>query len=184
MKLIVGLGNPGKNYKDTRHNIGFTLIDSFANNFNIKIDKKGFKGLYFKGIINGKEVILLKPQTFMNLSGECVKKIVDYYKIELEDVLVIYDDLDLPFASIRLREKGSSGGHKGIKSIISHLESENIKRLRFGIETNKSNIIDYVLSDFSKNELLIIEEIKEETNKLLEESLIIDFDKLMSKYNK
>lgn len=184
MKLIVGLGNHGKQYLNTRHNIGFTLIDYFALNNNVKIDKKKFKSLYFKGVINDKEVILLKPQTFMNLSGNAVRKVIDFYKISIEDIIIIYDDLDLPFGTIRLRSKGSSGGHKGIKNIIEHLGSDNIKRIRFGIETDKTNIVDYVLSEFPKKELLVIEEVKDNVNKILMDYLMLDFDNLMSKYNK
>lgn len=184
MKLIVGLGNIGKEYNDTRHNIGFKLIDAYASYHGIEIDKKGYKGYYYKGKINGVETILLKPTTYMNLSGESLIDIVNYFKIDIKDILVIYDDFDLEFAKIRIREKGSAGGHNGMISIISHLHTSNIKRVRFGIGESEGNSINHVLGKFSKKELKVIEEKEEKVIALLNDFLVMeDFSKLMSKYN-
>ncbi|MDO5517953.1 MAG: aminoacyl-tRNA hydrolase, partial [Clostridium sp.] len=121
MFLIVGLGNPGAQYENTRHNIGFKVIDNIAKEYNIEINRQKFKGIYGEGFINGEKVILLKPTTYMNLSGESVREVVDFYKLTCEDIVVIYDDISLDVGRLRLREKGSAGGHNGIKSIIAHL---------------------------------------------------------------
>ena len=184
MKLIVGLGNPGKEYEKTRHNTGFMALDSFAKKHDISIDKKKYNGLYGEMTINGEKVILLKPQTYMNLSGECVQKIVNFFKIKLEDILVINDDLDLEVGRIRLRRNGESGGHNGLKNIELNLGSKDFKRLKIGISKNKNiDTIDYVLGKFSKQELDILEQIKSVTDQLLEDFVTLDFEKLMSKYN-
>ena len=133
MKLIVGLGNPGKQFDRTRHNIGFEVLDYMSEYFQIPLDKSKFKGIYGVGIIAGEKVILLKPLTYMNLSGESIRPIMDYYNIGIEGLVVIYDDLDLPVGKIRLRQKGSSGGHNGIKSTIQHVGTEKFNRIRVGI---------------------------------------------------
>ncbi len=125
MKLVVGLGNPGKKYERTRHNIGFDIIEHCSEALNIKLDKQKFKGIYGEQTINDEKIILLKPLTYMNLSGESVRPLMDYFKINLEDLVVIYDDLDLPTGKIRLRQKGSAGGHNGIKSLIAIWERKN-----------------------------------------------------------
>ena len=185
MKLIVGLGNPGKEYDNTRHNIGFIFIDSFAKKNNVSIDKEKYNGLYIQTVINDEKVILLKPQSYMNLSGEVVRKYIDYFKINIEDILIINDDLDMNFGKIRLRPDGSSGGHNGLKNISLHLNTEKFKRLKIGISNNKSiDTKDYVLGKFTKDELDIIDDIKENINNLLFDYLKYDFDKLMCKYNK
>lgn len=185
MKLIVGLGNPGKEYENTRHNIGFIFIDSFAKQNNVDINKEKFNGLYAQTSINNEKVILLKPLSFMNLSGEVVRKYVDFFKIKLEDILIINDDLDLNFGRIRLRLSGSSGGHNGLKNIALHLNSENFKRLKIGISNDKTvDTKDYVLGKFSKEEKEILDSLKETVNNLLNDYLTTDFDKLMCKYNK
>ena len=184
MKLIVGLGNPGKEYEKTRHNMGFMIIDSFAQKNNVAIDRKKYNGLYGELSLNGEKIILLKPQTYMNLSGECVQQIVNYFKIKVEDILVINDDLDLAIGRIRLRRNGESAGHNGLKNIELHLGTKDFKRLKIGISKNKEiDTKDYVLGKFSKDELNIIEEIKTVTDHLLEDFITIDFEKLMSKYN-
>jgi len=160
MKLIVGLGNPGKQYEDTRHNIGFKVIDELSNKWNIPLNESKFKGLFGKGIVNGQKVILLKPMTYMNLSGESVVPLMDYFDINEEDLIVIYDELDLPVGKIRLRYKGSAGGHNGLKSIISHLGTQEFNRIRIGIgrPQNATPIVNYVLGNFSKEEAPIIQE--------------------------
>lgn len=185
MKLIVGLGNPGKEYENTRHNIGFIFIDNFAKKNNLTFNKEKFNGLYVDTIINGEKIILLKPLSYMNLSGEVVKKYVDFFKINIDDILVINDDLDLDIGRIRLRPNGSSGGHNGLKNIANNLNSENFKRLKIGISNDKRiDTKDYVLGKFTKEEQSIIDSKKNTINDLLNDYLMIDFDKLMCKYNK
>lgn len=154
MKLIVGLGNPGKRYEKTRHNIGFQVIDRLSEKWGIPCRQTKFKGLYGTGVWRGVKVILLKPLTYMNLSGESVRQFVDYFKIAPEDIIVIYDDLDLPVGKIRLRQKGSSGGHNGMKSLIEHLGTQEFNRIRVGIGRphGRTSVIDYVLSDFTEEE--------------------------------
>lgn len=154
MKYIVGLGNPGKNYEKTRHNVGFMVIDELCKRWNLPLNKEKFKGIYGMGTINGEKVILLKPLTYMNLSGESIRPLLEYYDIDEEDLIVIYDDLDLPTGKIRLRTKGSAGGHNGIKSTIEHLGTQNFNRLRIGIgrPTNGMKVTDYVLGMFSEEE--------------------------------
>jgi len=150
MKLVVGLGNPGRKYKKTKHNVGFICLDYYAkkNGLKLKLDNK-FNGEWLK---EG-NLLLLKPHTFMNLSGHSIVKIMKFYDIEIEDVLVIYDDLSLPFGKLRLREKGSAGGHNGIKSIIQNFKTEDFKRIKVGIDRNPMmEQKDYVLSKFSKAE--------------------------------
>jgi PTH1 family peptidyl-tRNA hydrolase len=182
MKLVVGLGNPGKKYKDTKHNIGFMAVDHYAKAKNVSFKKENkFNGESLK-LGN---LILLKPHTFMNLSGQSIRAIMDYYDIDLEDVLIIYDELALPFNKLRLREQGSAGGHNGIKSIISHLGTQNFKRVRVGIDSNPLiETKDYVLGKFSKEQLKELNS----TNQVIEN--IIDdfkndtsFTNIMNKYN-
>ena len=185
MKLIVGLGNPGKEYENTRHNIGFIFLDYFAEVHKISIDKEKYNGLYVQTIINDEKVILLKPLSYMNLSGEVVKRFVDYFKIDINDILIINDDLDMTFGKIRLRPDGSSGGHNGLKNIALHLGTDKFKRLKVGISNDKSvDTKDYVLGKFSKEEKEIIEGLKEEINDILSDFITMDYDKLMCKYNK
>ena len=140
MKLIVGLGNPGKEYENTRHNIGFNVIDLYLKKNNLNLDKEKFNGKYLKTNINNEEVIFLEPQTYMNLSGDSVLKIMNFYKINIEDILIIQDDLDLDLGKIKLKEKSSSGGHNGIKDIEQKLGSNSFKRLKIGI-SNSNQII-------------------------------------------
>lgn len=154
MKCIVGLGNPGKKYEQTRHNVGFMVIDELAKRHNASLSKKKFNGLYAMETIQGEKVILLAPQTYMNLSGEAVRPLMEYYNLELDDIIVIYDDLDLPTGKIRLRQKGGHGGHNGLRSIIDQLGNKEFKRIRIGIGRPASRVpvIDYVLGKFSKEE--------------------------------
>ena len=150
MKLIVGLGNPGKEYDKTRHNVGFMVMDRLADVLNVSIDMKKFKGEYAKLKYQGEDVILLKPMTYMNNSGESVIQVMNYFKIDVDDLLVIYDDMDMPVGKLRLRKTGSAGGHNGIKNIIAHLNSQDFKRIRVGIDRHKyMNVADYVLSRLS-----------------------------------
>lgn len=152
MKCIVGLGNPGKKYKDTRHNIGFMVIEELLHRYHWDLNKTKFNGKYALEHVESEKVILLQPQTYMNLSGESIRSIMDFYNMDVEDVLVIYDDLDLPTGKIRLRQKGGHGGHNGIRSTIDHLGTKDFKRLRIGVgrPTTSIQVVDYVLGSFSK----------------------------------
>lgn len=184
MKLIVGLGNPGKEYEGTRHNCGFMVVDELANKLNTEINQNKFKGLYTKVKYHGEDVILLKPQTYMNLSGESVNAMMNFFKIDKEDLLVIYDDLDMPVGKLRLRKTGSAGGHNGIKNIIAHLNSQDFKRIRVGIDRHKyMNVADYVLSRFSKVESEAIEQGIENAANAVLDYLDNDFNHAMNYYN-
>ena len=184
MKMIVGLGNPGKEYENTRHNLGFIILDNFAEKQNIKIDKKKFNGLYEEVFINNEKVLLLKPQSFMNLSGDVVRSFKDYFDIDIKDILVISDDLDLDFLDYRLRLFGSSGGHNGLKDIENKLGSNRFKRFRIGISNDKTMIgADYVLGKFSKDDKKEIENFLPKTVNILEDFIKEDFERVMSKYN-
>ena len=184
MKLIVGLGNPGREYENTRHNMGFIIVDNLADNYNVKIDKKKFNGLYTDLNINGEKVILLKPQSYMNLSGEVVRKFVDFYKIDVSDILIISDDLDLEFGTFKLKGQGSSGGHNGLKNIELHLATREYKRLKIGISNNKKmETKDYVLGKFSNEEIKVIDDLKMVSLDLLNDYLKFDFNQLMNNYN-
>lgn len=183
MKLIVGLGNPGKKYEHTRHNMGFDVIDLFSELAQIDIDKESFKGLVGRGKVFDEDIFLLKPQTFMNLSGESVREIVSYFKIKIEDIIVIYDDMALAPGRIRLRPSGSSGGHNGIQNIIDNLGTQDIKRIRVGIGEPTYNSIDYVLSKPSKEERVLIDEAIVDAANALKDILKDNFDKAMTKYN-
>ncbi|MGJ9460228.1 aminoacyl-tRNA hydrolase [Oceanobacillus sp. CF4.6] len=154
MKCIVGLGNPGKKYSQTRHNIGFRVIDELLERNQWSLNKSKFHGDYAMENFGDDKVIFLKPQTYMNLSGESIRPLMDYYNVDLEDVLVIYDDLDLPTGKIRLRQKGGHGGHNGVRSTIDHLGTKEFKRIRLGVGRPSSSIpvVDYVLGTFPKAE--------------------------------
>lgn len=158
MKLIIGLGNPGTKYQNTRHNLGFMVTDLLAQKLKLKFKfNQSFNAEIIEELINGEKVIIVKPMTYMNLSGEAVVKIVNYYKIELADMIVVVDDLALNVGKLRLREFGSDGGHNGLKSIDKHLQTNEYKRIRIGIgENDKPEVNDYVLGKFSKSELSII----------------------------
>lgn len=181
MKLIVGLGNPGIEYKNTRHNIGFLVIDEFARSKNLEFkNSKPFKALIYKD----NNFILLKPLTYMNLSGESVKKVQDFYKINSKDILIISDDFNLDFLRLRLREKGSSGGHNGLKSIISSIGTEEFNRLRIGLGEVQYDTVDFVLGKFDKDKLKKIESIYPKTNEIIE--YFIDgkpYDYIMNHFN-
>lgn len=184
MKLIVGLGNPGREYEGTRHNCGFMVIDKLAEKLNVRVDQNKFKGLYVKFKYHGEDVILLKPQTYMNLSGESVSTLMQFFKIEIEDLLVIYDDLDMPVGKLRLRKTGSAGGHNGIKNIIAHLNSQDFKRIRVGIDRHKyMKVVDYVLSRFTKEETDAISQGIENAVNAVIDYLDHGFDYIMNRYN-
>lgn len=154
MKVIVGLGNPGKNYDMTRHNVGFMVIDKIAEAYDIRVDRLKFKALVGEGRIQREKVLLMKPQTYMNLSGESVQELLSFYKVKKEDLIVIFDDISLKLGSTRIRLKGSAGGHNGIKSLIAHLGSDEFQRIKVGIGEKPDgwDLTDYVLSRFTKDE--------------------------------
>lgn len=154
MYIIAGLGNPGKEYAHTRHNVGFEVIDILADRMGIEVEEKKHKALCGKGILEGEKVILLKPQTYMNLSGESVRAAADFYKAEPENILVIYDDISLEPGQLRLRGKGSAGGHNGIKNIIAHLGTQEFPRIKVGVgdKPKGMDLADYVLGRFSKED--------------------------------
>lgn len=152
MKLIIGLGNPGKEYEKTKHNIGFLALDALAANLGLSFNKTKFKSIFAEGNIGTEKVILIKPQTYMNLSGESVRPWMDYYNLTEEDIVVVYDDMDLPVGKIRLRQQGGHGGHNGIKSLIQHLGTKQFNRIRIGVGRPYpgQDVISHVLSSFSK----------------------------------
>lgn len=185
MKCIIGLGNPGKKYEKTRHNVGFMVIDELLQRHQWSLDKHKYKGDYAIEHFQGEKIMLLEPQTFMNLSGESVRPLMDYYQINIEDILVVYDDLDLPAGKIRLRQKGGHGGHNGIKSLINHLGTKDFKRLRIGIgrPIESIPIVDYVLQPFSKEQQeAILAGIKLSAD-ACESWFEQSFDEVMNKYN-
>lgn len=182
MKLIVGLGNPGNEYKTTRHNVGFLCVDNYVGEV---IWKEKFNALYTEMVINNEKVLFVKPETYMNLSGIAVKKIVDYFKISLADILVIQDDLDLPVGQIKLKYNSSSGGHNGIKSINNELNSTLYARLKIGISNNKDySTKDYVLGKFSEEEYKIVMDSILECKNIITYFLENGIDKTMNKYNR
>lgn len=159
MKIIAGLGNPGKEYENTKHNVGFLTIDILAEKYDIKVNKIKFKGLIGEGMIGTEKVILVKPQTYMNLSGQCIREIVAFYKLDMEDLVVIYDDIDLPMGNLRIRKKGSAGTHNGMRSIIYDLQDDGFPRVRVGIGgERKGDLANYVISGFSGDDRKLIEE--------------------------
>lgn len=184
MKLIVGLGNPGKKYAKTRHNIGFMFVDKVVDELKGKftLDKEKKCEIYTHNDLNDK-IIFIKPQTYMNLSGEAILKVVKYYQIPLEDILVIHDDLDLPTGKIRIRTNGSGGGHNGIKSIILHLKSPEFCRIRIGIDKN-DNVIDYVLGDFSKEDKKKIDIVLNEASNMVRMFSLGQVSNMMETYNR
>lgn len=185
MKLIVGLGNPGREYELTRHNIGFMAIDELSKRWNIPLNEQKFKGLFGAGFVNGEKVILLKPLTYMNVSGESIRPLMDYYKIDVEDFVVMYDDLDIPVGKLRLRMKGSAGGHNGVKSTIAHLGTQEFQRIRMGIDRPKNGmkVVDYVLGRFTAEEMPEVERAIEKSADACEEWLETPFLQVMNTFN-
>lgn len=187
MYLIVGLGNPRKEYENTRHNIGFDVIDCIAKQENIDVLEKKHKAVIGKGYLEGQKVILAKPQTFMNLSGESVRELVDYYKLdETCDVIVISDDISLDIGQIRIRKKGSAGGHNGLKNIIAHLGHDTFMRIKMGVgEKPKGyDLADYVLGHFNKVERKIMEDATKKASQAIHMIIREDVDAAMNQYNR
>ena len=186
MYLIVGLGNPGRQYETTRHNAGFICLDLLSEKHGIKITKLKFKSLMGDGRINGRRCLLLKPQTFMNLSGEAVRDAAEFYKIPPERIIVICDDISLDPGKIRIRRKGSAGGQNGMKNIIYHLNSDNFPRIKVGIGAKPNpdyDLADWVLSHFTKDEAKLIKEAAEKAVGSVEYMVEDKIDKAMSEYN-
>ena len=185
MYIIAGLGNPTREYEKTRHNVGFDTIDVLADKLNTSVDEKKFKGLYGRGIIAGEKVILLKPQTFMNLSGESVREAADFYKVDPEHIIVIYDDISLDVGQLRIRKKGSAGGHNGVKNIIAHLGTQEFPRIKVGIGNKPEgwDLADYVLSKYTKAEQEALEEASEGVIGAVKLMLADDIEAAMNKYN-
>ena len=181
MKLIVGLGNPGMEYVHTRHNVGFDIVNKFAKKQGFKFSRKG-KAMVSENNLKGEKVILLKPLTFMNLSGEAVARIMNNYNVNPEDMIVVCDDLDLPLGKIRIRRKGSGGGHRGLNNIIDKIKTGDFCRLRVGIGRDEDTI-NYVLSRFSPGDRKIMEESFEKAVSALEALLTETVDKVMNDYN-
>ena len=184
MKLVVGLGNSGVEYEKTRHNIGFMVIDKVADNLGIKVNKKKYGGLYGEAIYKGEKVLLMKPQEYINLSGNVIKKYVDYFKVEIKDLLIISDDLDMELGLIKLKGKGGTGGHKGLINIELNLHTKEYQRLKIGIgKAKEKKASDYVLAKFKKKEQLVIENTLAIACDIVLDFLKDDFLKLMNKYN-
>lgn len=186
MYIIVGLGNPEKKYDNTRHNVGFITIDKIADKYGIDIVERKFKSLIGKGVIDGHKVVLVKPQTYMNLSGEAVREVVDYYKVDHEtEVCIIYDDTSMDVGKIRIRKKGSAGGHNGIKSIIQHLGNDTFVRVKIGIgeKPPKFDLADYVLGHFTEDERKIVEESGKKVSEAMKSLVLLDPDKAMNEFN-
>ena len=185
MYLIIGLGNPESEYSKTRHNMGFNTINKLAKQYEINIDKSKFKGLYGDGIIEGEKVILLKPQTYMNLSGESVKEIVDFYKLDINNLIVIYDDMDIEPGKIKVRKSGGAGTHNGMKSVVSELKTQNFKRIRVGIGTpeDKSDLIKYVIGAIPENQVEKLDKGTSLAKEAVIEIIKNGIDKAMNKFN-
>jgi len=186
MFVIVGLGNPGKKYENTRHNAGFMSIDALAEKYGINISEKKHKALCGTGVIEGNKVLLIKPQTFMNVSGESVRSVMDFYKIDPEeDMMVIYDDISLAPGNIRIRKKGSAGGHNGIKSIISHAGTQNFMRIKVGVGEKPSgwNLADYVLGHFSEEDNQKLKDVMPDIIQAATLMVQGDVDKAMNDFN-
>lgn len=185
MYIIVGLGNPTKEYHKTRHNVGFDTIDRLAYRFGISVTEKKHKALCGKGVIEGQKVILAKPQTFMNLSGESVRAIMDFYKVTPEEIIVIYDDISLEPGQLRIRLKGSAGGHNGIKNIIAHTGTQEFPRIKVGVgeKPSRMDLAAYVLSRFSQGEQTLMDEAMDEAGKAVVMMITENYDKAMNQFN-
>lgn len=185
MYLIVGLGNPEEEYAKTRHNMGFDAINEIAKKYNINVTKSKFKGLYETGIIEGQKVLLLKPQTYMNLSGDSIIEAMDYYDIEPEDLIIIYDDIDTEKGNIRIRKKGGPGSHKGMISVVDNLQTDEFARIRIGIGQPefKNDMINYVIGKVPEEEQKILQEGVKKAVEAVEEIIKNGVDIAMNKYN-
>lgn len=185
MKIIVGLGNPGKEYENTRHNSGFKVMDEIAKECGVSIEQKKFKALIATTRIGGEQVMLMKPQTYMNNSGEALIEAVKFYHVDVDDILVIYDDMDMPIGKIRLREKGSAGGQNGVKSIIAHLHTQDFKRIRVGIGKDaRVPVVDWVLGKIRKEDQAEYEKAVSNAKDAAIFSITHSFVDTMSNFNK
>lgn len=187
MFVIAGLGNPTAQYEGTRHNVGFDVIDALADQYNISVTERKGRAFCGKGIIAGQKVLLVKPQTYMNLSGESIRAIADFYKIDVEtEFLVIFDDVSLDVGQLRIRKKGSAGGHNGIKSIISHLGTSEFMRIKVGVgeKPKEYDLADYVLGHFTKEEKEVMAEGYKRAVKAVEMLVVGDVEAAMNEYNK
>lgn len=184
MKVIFGLGNPGKKYENTKHNVGFMLLDKLAIEFSIPIEKKAHEATVGTGYYDGHKILLVKPETFMNLSGKAIWQVIDYYSDQIEDFIVVYDDMDTALGRIRLKKKGSAGGHNGIKSIIASLNSQEFDRLKIGIGQKKTDdTVAHVLGDFSKSEKPFLDEALNQSIDAIKSWIQTDIDKVMNQFN-
>lgn len=185
MYIIAGLGNPTKEYDKTRHNVGFEVIDKLADRYDIDVSERKHRAFCGRGVIEGQKVLLVKPQTFMNLSGESLRSVLDYYKVSPEELIVIYDDISLPPGQLRLRLKGSAGGHNGIKNIIAHLGTQEFPRIKVGVgeKPPRMDLKDYVLSRFSKGEQELMDEAFQEAAQAVVMMLGEGADRAMNHFN-
>jgi PTH1 family peptidyl-tRNA hydrolase len=187
LKLIVGLGNPGRKYQYNRHNVGFMIVDKFAEKYGIELSIKKKKAVFGRGKCNGQDVVILKPQTFMNLSGEAVLYLASFFKIKTNDIIVIFDDTELPFGKLRIRKGGGSGGHNGVKSLINSLKSEDFPRLRFGIgrpdSDSEQDLCEYVLEDLTPEEKSAFAVESEKAVEALYVMLTQSIDEAMNRFN-
>ena len=186
MRIMIGLGNPTEKYQATRHNIGWDAITRIADDYNIALNQNKHKAICGTGYIEGEKVILAQPVTYMNLSGESVRQLVDYYKVSAQDIIVIYDDISLDVGQLRIRKKGSAGGHNGIKSIISHLGTDEFPRIKIGVGEKPKDwdLADYVLSRFKEDEEKIIREALKDSSDACRMIISDGMDAAMNKYNK
>ncbi len=186
MRIIIGLGNPTREYQATRHNIGFDTITRLSDEYNIPLDFKKHKAICGRGYLGGEKVILAQPQTYMNLSGESVRELVDFYKVTNEDIIVIYDDVALDVGQLRIRPKGSAGGHNGIKSIIAHLGTQEFPRIRIGVGEKPKNwdLADYVLGRFADEEQPVIREALGRAAQACECIITDGIEEAMNRYNR
>lgn len=185
MYLIIGLGNPEEEYSKTRHNMGFDTINKIASKFNISLNKKKFDAIYGDAIINGEKIILVKPQTYMNLSGISVKQFINFYKVSMDEIVVIYDDMDIDKGIIKIRKKGGPGNHNGMKSIEKEIATQNFARIRIGIGTPKykDDKVNYVIGNVSEEEYKILEQGIQNAASAVEDILKNGIDHAMNTYN-
>lgn len=184
MYIIAGLGNPGRRYENTRHNLGFITLDLLAEKNGIKTNKIKHKALVGEGMISGQKVLLVKPQTYMNLSGESIREVMDFYKSDVENLIVIYDDIDLPAGQLRIRKKGSAGTHNGMRSVIYNIQSDMFPRVRIGIGIDrKTGLIKHVTGGFKKEEKELFENAVAKAAKAIELFLESGIEKAMAEYN-
>lgn len=183
MFLVVGLGNIGRQYEHTRHNVGFDIIDLVSNKYNISVNREKFKGIYGEGIMSDEKVILLKPSTYMNLSGESVREVTSFYKIPSENVIVIYDDISIDIGRLRVRNQGSAGGHNGIKNIISNLGTDVFPRVKVGIGQPREQLVSHVLGKFSLEDREKVKEVFEASTEAVECIISKGIAEAMNKFN-